>query len=88
MDLGLAGKRAIVTGASRGIGRAIALGLAAEGCAVAIGARDADSVEAAVAELLGRDAGAYGEDVDVTDAEALEAFVARRPPRSADWTSW
>jgi 3-oxoacyl-[acyl-carrier protein] reductase len=44
MDLGLAGKRAIVTGASRGIGRAIALGLAAEGCAVAIGARDADRV--------------------------------------------
>ena len=39
MDLGLVGKRAIITGGSRGIGRAIALGLAAEGCAVAIGAR-------------------------------------------------
>jgi NAD(P)-dependent dehydrogenase (short-subunit alcohol dehydrogenase family) len=48
VNLGLAGKRAIVTGGSRGIGRAIALGLAAEGCRVAIGARDADGVEAAL----------------------------------------
>ena len=56
MDLALAGKRAIVTGGSRGIGRAIALGLAAEGCAVAIGTRDAEGVEAAVAELHSRGA--------------------------------
>jgi len=76
MDLGLAGKRAIVTGGSRGIGRAIALGLAAEGCAVAIGARDAHSVEATAAELRSRGATAHGETIDVTDAEALAAFVA------------
>src|SRR5205823_3370728 len=76
MDLELAGKRAIVTGGSRGIGRAIALGLAAEGCAVAIGARDAHSVEATAAELRSRGATAHGEKIDVTDAEALAAFVA------------
>jgi 3-oxoacyl-[acyl-carrier protein] reductase len=76
MDLGLAGKRAVVTGGSRGIGRAIALGLAAEGCAVSIGARNSGAVQATVAELRGRGARAHGDKVDVTDAEALEAFVA------------
>jgi 3-oxoacyl-[acyl-carrier protein] reductase len=76
MDLELSGKRAIITGGSRGIGRAIALALAAEGCAVAIGARDSHGVETAVAELRRRGATAHGEAVDVTDADALEAFVA------------
>src|SRR5262249_13039602 len=75
MDLELTGKRAIVTGGSRGIGRAIALALAAAGCAVAIGARDLQGVEAGVAELRERGATAHGETVDVTDADALEAFV-------------
>src|SRR5439155_902270 len=58
------------------IARAIALGLAAEGCAVAIGARDAHGVEAAVAELRSRGTTAHGETIDVTDAGALAAFVA------------
>jgi len=51
MDLGLAGKAAIVGGASRGIGRAIALALAQEGCGVAICARGWDELEAAAAEI-------------------------------------
>ena len=51
MDLGLAGKRAIVTGGSKGIGRAIADTLAAEGCHVAICARNADGVASAVKAL-------------------------------------
>jgi 3-oxoacyl-[acyl-carrier protein] reductase len=51
MDLGLAGKVAIVGGSSRGIGRAIALALAQEGCNVAICARGRDELETAAAEI-------------------------------------
>ena len=52
MDLGLSGKRAVVTGATRGLGRAIAARLAQEGCAVGLCARDGDAVtEAVMAEF-------------------------------------
>lgn len=51
VDLGLAGKTAIVTGGSRGIGKAIALELAREGVRVAIVARDAAALDAAAAEI-------------------------------------
>ncbi|MCB0997234.1 MAG: SDR family oxidoreductase [Acidimicrobiales bacterium] len=51
MDLQLEGKRAIVTGGSRGIGRAVALGLAGEGVDVALAARNADALDAAAAEI-------------------------------------
>ena len=45
MDLGLAGKKALVTGSTKGLGRAITETLLAEGASVAICARDADGVE-------------------------------------------
>jgi NAD(P)-dependent dehydrogenase (short-subunit alcohol dehydrogenase family) len=51
MDLQLAGKRALVTGGSRGIGKAVARVLAEEGCDVAIGARGEDALKAAATEL-------------------------------------
>jgi len=52
MDLGLKGKRAIVTGGSKGIGKAVARSLAEEGCDVVIAARTIDTLEDAAAELV------------------------------------
>ena len=51
MDLGLAGRRALITGASRGIGRAIADVLAAEGCALDLASRDPAALERLAEEL-------------------------------------
>lgn len=76
MDLQLRGKKAIVTGASRGIGRAIADLLAAEGADVAICARGADQVSAAVADLKAKGVKAYGQAVDIADGPAFKAFIA------------
>jgi 3-oxoacyl-[acyl-carrier protein] reductase len=76
MDLGLKGKRAVVLGGTRGIGRAIANVLGEEGAAVALCARKAEEVKAAVGALQGVGVKAYGEAVDVADGAALRAFVA------------
>ncbi|MCX7894177.1 MAG: SDR family oxidoreductase [Burkholderiales bacterium] len=76
MDLGLAGKRAIVTGATRGIGRAIAETLAAEGCHVAICARDGAAVAAAAAGLAATGVRATGRALDVRDGAALAEWIA------------
>jgi 3-oxoacyl-[acyl-carrier protein] reductase len=75
MDLGLTGKRAIVTGGSKGIGRAIADTLATEGAHVSICARNQDGVARAVEALKGRGVEAFGRALDVTDRDALVDWV-------------
>ncbi|MBV9205013.1 MAG: SDR family oxidoreductase [Actinobacteria bacterium] len=74
MDLGLAGKKALVTAGSRGIGRAVAQRLVAEGMRVAICARNAEGVELAVKEL-GPAGEVIGAAVDASDHPALAAWV-------------
>ena len=76
MDLGLRGKKAIVTGGTRGIGRAVATLLAAEGCDVAICARHRDAVDETVATLARAGVKATGGAVDVADLPALRRWVA------------
>lgn len=75
MDLGLKGKRAVVLGGTRGIGRAIAETLAGEGVDVAVCARNADQVAEAVAALKAKGVRATGASVDITDGPALKAWV-------------
>lgn len=75
MDLRLKGLRAIVTGGTKGIGRAIAETLADEGADVAICARNAAEVGEAAAALLARGVKAHGKTVDVSDGPALAAWV-------------
>ena len=53
MDLRLSGKKALITGASMGIGKAIALSLAREGCDVALCARDKSRLDLAAEEDIG-----------------------------------
>ena len=77
MDLGLKGLKAVLAGASKGIGRATAEALAAEGCDVAICARGQEAVDATVASLTAKGVKALGETVDMADAAAYSAWVAR-----------
>jgi 3-oxoacyl-[acyl-carrier protein] reductase len=80
MDLGLRGKGVIVTGASNGIGRAIALAFAEEEANVAICARGNDALEKTAAELRAKGVRVHAASCDVGKAAALEAFLesARR----------
>jgi 3-oxoacyl-[acyl-carrier protein] reductase len=76
MDLGLKGRKAIITGGSRGLGRAAAETLAAEGCDVAICSRGAEGVETAKKSLEAKGVKVFAQAVDVGDKDALESFIA------------
>jgi 3-oxoacyl-[acyl-carrier protein] reductase len=76
VELGLRGRKAIVTGASRGLGRGIALELAREGCDLAVCARGKADLATAVEELEVSGVGVFSKVVDVTVAEEVAEFVA------------
>jgi len=75
MDLQLAGRKALVTGGTRGIGRAIVETFLDEGTDVAFCARDAAEVAATVTALTGRPGTVIGSVADVGDGEALASWV-------------
>jgi len=72
----LSDKRIIVTGASRGIGKAIAMAFAAEGARVAVCARNRDKIVAAGTEMAEKAHQIIARSVDVTNSEGVNAFVA------------
>lgn len=75
MDLKLAKKNVLVTGASKGIGFAIAELFAAEGANIAICARGADEVAAATAVLASRGVKSFGQAIDVADSAKLKGWI-------------
>jgi 3-oxoacyl-[acyl-carrier protein] reductase len=75
MDLNLDGRKALVTGASRGIGRAIAQELASEGCDLALCARGKESLDALAEELRRDGRTVYTQAVDVSEEKAVTAFA-------------
>jgi 3-oxoacyl-[acyl-carrier protein] reductase len=78
MDLGLKGKVAVVSAASKGLGKAVALGLAAEGASIAICSRDQGAIDRTAEEIRARTGAAVlPVAVDVTDADQIKSFVAR-----------
>jgi 3-oxoacyl-[acyl-carrier protein] reductase len=86
MDFGIAGKAALVTGASGGLGESVATALAAEGCRVAICSRDAERIAAAAERIRGAGNGAVGREVhaivgDVSAAEGPSRIVAEAARR-------
>ncbi|MFO1032609.1 MAG: SDR family oxidoreductase [Hyphomicrobiales bacterium] len=76
MDLNLARAHILITGATRGIGRAIAVAAAEEGANISFCARDAKAVEAMQAELKAKGVMAFGRALDVADDTALGTFIS------------
>ncbi len=76
MKLDLEGKNVLITGATKGIGRAIAEAFASEKANVGICARNADEVAETVAALEARGVKAFGASADLADGDAVTAWVA------------
>jgi len=76
MNIDLSGKRAVVTGGSRGIGRAIALAYAEAGAAVSICARGAETLNRVRDEVASRGVKAHAAVCDLADGEAIARYIA------------
>jgi 3-oxoacyl-[acyl-carrier protein] reductase len=76
MRIDLGGRRAVVAGGSKGIGRSIALGLAAAGAAVSICARGRAALDRTLAELQALGVAAHASECDLADKTAIPAYVA------------
>ena len=76
MDLGLKDKIVVVTGASRGIGRAIAHAFADEGARLSICGRTEDTLQRVTDELTAKGAQVFAKPTDVTDTAQVEAFIS------------
>ena len=88
MDLGLQGKRALITGASEGIGLYCALSLAAEGADVSICSRRPEALAGAAAQIEAAGSGrAHWTAVDLGEADAGERAVASAVDALGGWTS-
>src|ERR1700691_214034 len=75
MDLGLKGKNVLVTGGTKGIGRAICEVFAAEGANVALCARNAEEVAAVAKALAAKGVKSHGEELDVGEPAALKHWI-------------
>jgi NAD(P)-dependent dehydrogenase (short-subunit alcohol dehydrogenase family) len=76
MTFDFTGRKAIICGGSRGIGRAIALGLAASGADVSICARGAETLEATRQEIAGFSHKAHAASVDLGDEASIKTYIA------------
>src|SRR4029453_9872479 len=79
MDLGIAGRKAIICASSRGLGRACAFALAQAGCKVVINGRDTKTLEATAAELRATGAKVTAIAADVATAEGQAALLGACP---------